>query len=109
MYDLVSADYTVILSSSYREVQGMLGAVNHHSTIADMHINASKTKAMLAFIPGEQDQAIPPDGESLENIDKFKYLSSMFVQNGQGSGTIRSVFCNPFRILGLAVVYLVTA
>ncbi len=28
--------------------------------------------------------------ESLEDVDKFKYLSSMFVSNGQGTEMIRS-------------------
>ncbi len=45
---------------------------------------------MSALIPGEQRQAIPLDGEPLEDEDKFKYLGSMFVANGQGTEEIRS-------------------
>ncbi len=30
------------------------------------------------------------DGEPLEDVDKFKYLGSMFVANGQGTEEIRS-------------------
>ncbi len=30
------------------------------------------------------------DGEPLEDVDKFKYLASMFVANGQGAEEIRS-------------------
>ncbi len=30
------------------------------------------------------------DGESLEDVDKFKYLGSLFVANGQGTEEIRS-------------------
>ncbi len=85
VYDLVSADHTVILSSSYREVQDLLGAVNHHSTTSGMRIIASKIKVMLAFIPGKKHQATLFDGEPLEDNDKFKYLGSMFVQNSRGS------------------------
>ncbi len=55
-----------------------------------MSINASKTKMMSALIPGEQCQAILRDGEALDEVDKFKYLGSMFVANGQCTEEIRS-------------------
>ncbi len=53
-----------------------------------MYINASKTKEMPALIPGEQRQAVLLDGE--EDVDKFKYLGSVFVANGQGTEETRS-------------------
>ncbi len=90
MYDLAYADGIVILSSSYSEMQGLLEAVNRHAAAVCMHINASKTKVMSALIPGEQRQAVQLDGEPLEDADKFKYLGSMFVANGQGTEEIRS-------------------
>ncbi len=40
--------------------------------------------------PGEQRQAVLLDGEPLEDVEKFKYLGSMFVANGQGTEEIRS-------------------
>ncbi len=40
--------------------------------------------------PGEQRQAVLLDGEPLEDVEKFKYLGSMFVANGQGTGEIKS-------------------
>ncbi len=55
-----------------------------------MRINASKTKVMAALIPGEQRQAVLLEGETLEDVDEFKYLGSMFVANGQGTEEIRS-------------------
>ncbi len=45
---------------------------------------------MPALIPGEQRQAVLLYGELLESVDKFKYLGSMFVANGQGTEEIRS-------------------
>ncbi len=54
-----------------------------------MRINAS-TKVMSVHIPGEQRQAVLPDGEALEDVGKFKYLGSMFVTNDQGTEEIRS-------------------
>ncbi len=56
-------------------MQGLLEAVNRHAAAVGMRINASKTKVMPALIPG---------------VDKFKYLGSMFVVNGQGTEKIRS-------------------
>ncbi len=47
--------------------------------------NASQTR--------EADQGVLfvlLDGESLEDVDKFKYLGSMFAANGQGTEEIRS-------------------
>ncbi len=80
----------VILSSSYSEMQGLLEAVNRHAAAVGMRIKASKTKVMSALIPGEQRQAVLLDGEPLEDVDKFKYLGSIFVSNGQGTEEIRS-------------------
>ncbi len=70
--DLAYADDIVILSSSYSEMQGLLGAVNRHAAAVGMRINASKTKVMPALIPGEQRQAVLLDGEPLEVVDKLK-------------------------------------
>ncbi len=75
-----------------------------------MRINASKTKVMSALIPGELRQAVLLDGESLEDVDKFKYFGSMFVENGQGTEEIRSrdKSCT-FRILSPAILSFVAA
>ncbi len=54
-----------------------------------MRINASKTKVMSTLVPGEQRHAALLDGEHLEDVDKFKYLGSMFVANGQCTEEIR--------------------
>ncbi len=49
-----------------------------------------KTTVMPALIPGEQRQAVLLVGELLEDVDKFKYLGSLFIANGQGTEEIRS-------------------
>ncbi len=77
--DLAYADDIVILCNSYSEMKGLLEAVNRQAAAVGMRINASKTKVMSALIPGEQRQAVLLDGEPLEDVDKFKYLGSMFV------------------------------
>ncbi len=85
-------------------MQGLLEAVNRHAAAVGIRIKVSKTKVMSALIPGEQRQAVLLDGEPLEDVDKFKYLGSMFVANGQGTEEIRSrinlvvphsLACNP--------------
>ncbi len=47
-------------------------------------------KVMSALVPDEQRQAVLLDGEPLEDVEKFKYLGSMFVANGQGTEETRS-------------------
>ncbi len=88
--DLAYVDDVVILSSSCSEVHGLLEAVNRLAAAVGMRINSSKTKVMSALIPGEQRQAALLDGEPLEDVDKFKYLGSMFVANSKGTEEIRS-------------------
>ncbi len=107
MSDLAYADDIVILSSSLREMQGLLETVNRHAAAICLCITAPKTKVMSALIPGEQHQAVLLDGEPLEDVDKFKYLGSMFVANGQGTDEIllipHSLACNP--VFGRGVKY----
>ncbi len=45
---------------------------------------------MPALIPGEQRQAVLLDGGPVEDVDKFKLLGSMFIENGQGIEETRS-------------------
>ncbi len=45
---------------------------------------------MSALVPGEQRQAVMLDGEPLGDVEKFKYLGSMFVANPQGTEEMRS-------------------
>ncbi len=88
--DLAYAYDIVILTSSYSEMQGLLDAVNRHATAVGMRINASKTKVMSALIPSVQRQAVLLDGEHLDDVERFEYLRSMFVANGQGTEKVRS-------------------
>ncbi len=90
MSDLAYAGNITIFSSSYSEMQGLLEAVNRHAAAVGMTFNASKTNVMSPLIPGEQRQAVLLDGEPLEDVEKFKFLGSMFVANGQGAGETRS-------------------
>ncbi len=69
MSDLAYADDIMILSSSYRDMQGLLEAVNRPAAAVGMCIKASKAKVMLVLIPGEQHQAVLLNGESLEDVD----------------------------------------
>ncbi len=53
----------------------------------------ARQKSMLSITAV---QAVMLDGEALENVDKFKYLGSMFVANVQGTEEVRSRI-NPAR------------
>ncbi len=107
---LAYADDIVILSTNYIEMPGLLDGVCRHASAIGMRINASKTRVMSALMPGEQRQAVLLDGEPLEDVDRFKYLGSMFVANGQGTEEIRSEdYSCLFRILSPAFLSLVTA
>ncbi len=70
-------------------MRDLLEADNRHVAAVGMRICASKAKALLALIPGEQSQAVLLDGEPLEDVGKFKYPGSMFVANGQDTEEIR--------------------
>ncbi len=48
-------------------MQGLLEAINRHAAALGMRIKALKTKVMSAVLL---------DGEPVEDIDKFKYLST---------------------------------
>ncbi len=68
-------------------MQGLLETVNRHTTCP-------------ALIPSEHRQTILFDGEPLEGVDKFEYLGSIFIANGQGTKEIRSILSS--AILSLA-------
>ncbi len=51
---------------------------------------SAKVRNVFALVPDEQRQIVLLDGEPLEDVEKFKYLGSMFVANGQGTEEIRS-------------------
>ncbi len=56
-------------------MHGLLEAFNRHATAVGMRINASKTKMMPAFIPREQCHAVLLDGEPLDGVNGFKYIT----------------------------------
>ncbi len=67
-----------ILISSYSEMQGLLEVVNRHAAAVGMRTNASKTKMMSAFIPGEQRQAVLLDGEPKYVLQRDEFSKSVF-------------------------------
>ncbi len=81
MSDFAYADEIVTPSSSYREMQDLFEDVYRYVAAVGMCINVPKTKLMSALIDGEKCQAVLLDGESLEDVDKFKYLDLMFITN----------------------------
>ncbi len=80
MQPVVQRALSSFSSRNYMKMQDLLKSVNHHAIAVGMRINASKTK-VSALIIGEQT---PRD------VNKFKYLGSMFITDVQGSEEIRS-------------------
>ncbi len=77
------------MCNHYRVMRRLLEAVGHCAATVGMCINASETKVMSAFIGGKQRQAVLLDGEPIEDVDKFKYLGSMFITNSQDTEEIK--------------------
>ncbi len=61
-------------------MQALLEAVNHHIAAFGLHINTLKNTVMSVRIPGEQRQAVLPDGEPLKDVDMFKNPASCSLQ-----------------------------
>ncbi len=74
---LIYADDIEILSNSYRVMQGLLEAVNHHAAAVGMRINTSKTKVISAHM-GNHDQGRP--GTALRTAS----LRPRTAEKGQG-------------------------
>ncbi len=74
------------MKSNHRKMQYMFEAFNHHAPAVGMCINALMIKVMSAPIVGEQCQAILLNGD---DVNKFKYLCSMFISIRKGIKAIR--------------------
>ncbi len=61
------------------EMQGLFEAIHHPTAVVDIHIEASKTKAMSLLTHSEQLQAVLLGGEPYEVVDKLKYLGSPLI------------------------------
>ncbi len=112
MSDLAYADDIMILSSSNREVQSLLEAVNCHGAAVGMRINVPKNKLMSAVIPGEQRQAVLLDGGPLGILPNSRIsarcLSQMARAPKMSEAEVillvpNSRACNP--VLGCGVKY----
>ncbi len=70
-------------------LQDKLGfQANHHAAVTDLHNNVPKINAASALIPSEQYQVALLDGESLEDVDIFKYFDSTFIASGRATEII---------------------
>ncbi len=71
-------------------MQNLIEAATHHATTVGMQIDTSKTKVTSALIPGAKRQTVLLDDESMEDVEKVRYLGSMVIGNGQGIEEVRS-------------------
>nr|VZI29140.1 unnamed protein product [Spirometra erinaceieuropaei] len=73
--DLDYADNTVLLASSFGDLQSMVSRVNEVAKSVGLSINAGKTKVFSSYIP-DQKTPLVIDGRQLEEVDSFKYLGA---------------------------------
>ena len=64
------------LAGSEQELKNLVGHLNRSSTTYGMKLSANKTKLMMNSNNGIQ-RDISANGEKLETVKKFKYLSAM--------------------------------
>ncbi len=63
--NLACSNDTVLPSSNYKEMQGLIEATNRHAVTVNMQVNAPKTKLMSALIPDKERQAVVLDDKPL--------------------------------------------
>lgn len=86
--DLDFADDVATLGESYADVQHALTQINQTAKLVGMKINASKTKVLSANIPPAERLAVTLNGETVEEVEQFKYLGATFTATGQGKDEI---------------------
>ncbi len=72
------------------EIQSLLEVINRHAAAVGMRIDASKTKALSAIVPGEQRQAVVQKKSHWRTSTSSNISLFLFTANGQGADEIKS-------------------
>ena len=77
------ADYTVIIAESKNQLQQLMDKVVEESEATGLFLNSAKSFAMV-FSKSEVRPTckITVHGNTLEQVNKFVYLGSMFTSDG---------------------------
>ena len=79
---LLFADDVVLLASSYRDVRHALEQFAPKCGAANMRISTSKSDTMVLH-QRKVDSPLQVGGESLSQVEEFKYLGVLFTSEGR--------------------------
>jgi hypothetical protein len=81
--DVRFADDQGMVSNTERGLQRIMNRLNEAAKKFDMRINVKKTKTMIVSKKENMKVNIIVDGQSVEQVAKFKYLGSMISDDGK--------------------------
>jgi hypothetical protein len=81
--DVRFADDQGMVSNTERGLQRIMNRLNEAAKKFDMRINVKKTKTMIVSKKENMKVNIMVDGQSVEQVVKFKYLGSMLSDDGK--------------------------
>ena len=70
------ADDTALIESSKDGIESLTHAVNNAGKKLNLHLNVKKTKLLVAGKTSDTDRSIQIDGETVKEVESFKYLGS---------------------------------
>ena len=71
------ADDTALIETSRDGIKSLTHAVNEAGKHLNLHLNVKKTKLLVTGNTPKSDDDITVDGDTVEEVDKFKYLGSV--------------------------------
>ena len=84
------ADDTALVTDNVNNLQAIVTEIKEQSSKAGLDMNIKKTKTMvIAKNPGTKID-IKVDGETLEQVDKFKYLGATITEDGRSETEIKT-------------------
>ena len=81
--DLEYADDVVILGTDFDNLKVVLERISEVAAKVGLRVNTSKTKAFSTNV-ADFGRSLELDGNKIDTVEKFKYLGSVILPNGQG-------------------------
>src|SRR6476469_5649067 len=79
--DVKYADDQGMVANTEAELQSFMDSLNTTTKHYDMKINIKKTKAMGVSRTGGERENITVEGQSVEQVSKFRYLGSLILED----------------------------
>jgi hypothetical protein len=101
------ADDTALMESSRDGIDSLTNAVNDAGKKLNLSLNVKKTKLLSAGrTPTSHSANIKIDGQTVEEVDRFKYLGSVKTQNASCTSDIKiRIAMAKKRMLDLAAIW----